>query len=62
MPTSEALAALTIERADTGRINKQARQEGMTTLLEDGVRKIKLGVTTIEEVISVASIEHEVVE
>lgn len=62
MPMSEALAALTMERADMGRLNKQARQEGMTTLLEDGIRKIKLGVTTIEEVISVASIEHEVVE
>lgn len=62
MPMSEALAALTMERADTGRINKQARSEGMTTLLEDGIRKIKLGITTIEEVVSVASIEHEVVE
>jgi general secretion pathway protein E len=62
MRMSEALAALTMERADTGRINKQARHEGMTTLLEDGIRKIKLGVTTIEEVLSVASIEHEVVE
>lgn len=62
MSMSEAIAALTMERADMGRINKQARQEGMTTLLEDGIRKIKLGSTTIEEVLSVASIEHEVVE
>ena len=62
MQMSEALAALTMERADMGRIAKQARQEGMTTLLEDGIRKIKLGITTIEEVLSVASIEHEVVE
>lgn len=62
MPMSESIAALTMERADTGRIRKQAKQEGMTTLLEDGIRKIKLGITTIEEVLSVASIEQSVVE
>jgi general secretion pathway protein E len=62
MSMSEEIAHLTMERADTGRIRKQALSEGMTTLLDDGVRRIKDGITTIEEVISVATMELEVVE
>ncbi len=62
MPMSDHIAHLTMERADTGQVRKQALAEGMTTLLDDGVRRIKEGVTTIDEVLSVATIEQEVVE
>lgn len=34
-----------------------ARQEGMTTMLEDGLKKVSLGWTTIEEVLRVAASE-----
>ena len=34
--------------------------DGMTLLLQDGIRKIKQGITTIEEVISVATMEQTV--
>ena len=34
--------------------NKMARQKGMITMLEDGVRKAELGMTTMEEVLRVA--------
>jgi len=62
MAMSEKIAQLTMERADTGRVRKQALNEGMTTLLDDGVRKVKEGITTIEEVLSVATLEQEGVE
>lgn len=60
MPMSEAIAKLTMERADTNVIAKQAIKEGMTPLVEDGVRRIIEGVTTIEEVLSVAAMDHRV--
>ena len=62
MPMSSGVAQLAMERADAAVIGRQAQQDGMTTLLEDGVRKIKAGLTTIEEVLSVATMEHELVE
>ena len=62
MPMSREIARLTMERADTAQIKRQAQAEGMQLLIQDGIRKIKEGLTTIEEVLSVASIEQEVVE
>ncbi len=34
-------------------LKKKAREEGMVTMFEDGLRKVELGLTTIEEVIRV---------
>lgn len=62
MAMSAGIAKLTMERADTSLLRKQAIADGMTLLIEDGIRKIKDGQTTIEEVLSVATIEQEVVE
>ena len=62
MAMSPGIAQLTMERANTIVIRKKAIQEGMQTLLQDGVRKIEEGLTTIEEVLSVATIEQKVVE
>ncbi|GMU19453.1 MAG: pilus biosynthesis protein TapB [Candidatus Babeliales bacterium] len=62
MAMTPGIAKLTMERADTSLLRKQAIADGMTLLIDDGIRKIKEGVTTIEEVISVATIETEVVE
>ncbi len=53
------IGKLTMERADTSRIRKQAIHDGMVLLIQDGLRKIKEGVTTIDEVLSVATIEQE---
>lgn len=55
MMMSSAISKLTIERSDTLEIARQAQKEGMTTLVQDGVAKIKSGLTTIDEVLSVAS-------
>jgi len=57
MVMTPAVARLTIERADTALVQEQARKDGMTLLIEDGVRKIKAGLTTIEEVLAVATYE-----
>lgn len=55
MKITEDLAKLIMERADTIQLKKQAIADGMTLLVQDGVRRIKEGLTTIEEVLSVAT-------
>lgn len=50
---SEALKELIIKRASDDAITKQARAEGMLTMLEDGLVKAARGFTSIEEVIRV---------
>lgn len=62
MAMTPGMAKLTMERADTSLLRKQAVADGMTLLIDDGIRKIKEGLTTIEEVIAVATVEAEVVE
>ncbi len=62
MVMTNEIARLTMERADTLMLSKQAVADGMTLLVQDGLRKIKQGLTTIDEVLSVATIEQEVVE
>lgn len=59
MVMSNAIARLTIEQADTILLQQQAHKEGMTFLMEDGVRKIEAGLTTVEEVLAVAT-AHEI--
>jgi general secretion pathway protein E len=58
MEMTAAIAKLTMERADTGVIRDQAVKDGMTLLIHDGLRRIKDGLTTIEEVIAVATLEQ----
>jgi len=62
MEMTHAMARLVMERADTSLLRKQAVADGMTTLLDDGIRKIKAGLTTIDEVLSVATIDQEIAE
>jgi general secretion pathway protein E len=50
---SEPIRRLVMQHADTGRIEEQARAEGMRTMYEDGLVKALEGVTTIEEVLRV---------
>lgn len=49
------IGKLTVERADAKIIETQAEKDGMTTLFQDGLRKVKSGLTTIEEVLAVAT-------
>jgi len=56
MEMSNAISRLTMERSDTAVLQRQARADGMTLLMEDGLRKIKAGLTTIEEVLAETAI------
>ncbi len=54
MPMTEKIAHLILQRAPASEIDKQARVEGMITLMQDGFLKVLDGITTIEEVLRVA--------
>ncbi len=47
------IRALVMKRADADTIRTQAIDDGMETMIEDGLQKAKEGVTTIEEVLRV---------
>ncbi len=55
MVLSGRVAHLAMERSDTAIIQAEAVKEGMTLLVQDGVRRIKQGITTLEEVLAVAA-------
>jgi type IV pilus assembly protein PilB len=54
MEMNAELRNLTFAKAATGEIREKARSYGMLTLMEDGLRKVIQGITTIDEVLSVA--------
>lgn len=54
LEVSEKIKSLIMQRANSDEIKKQAVKEGMTTMLEDGIRKVNSGVTTIDEILRVA--------
>ncbi len=53
LKVTPTIRELIIKGATTDQIEKQARAEGMLTMLEDGVFKAAQGITTIEEVLRV---------
>ncbi len=53
MPVSEEIERLTVEHAPASQISELARQEGMAFLRDDGMHKVALGVTSIEEILRV---------
>jgi len=50
---SESIRQLIMKKADSASIGRQAVEEGMKTLRQDGARKIIEGITTLEEVLRV---------
>lgn len=56
MPISEKVSRLILERSDSGALEKQAAEEGMILMKQDGYLKALEHVTTIEEVLRVAQI------
>jgi type IV pilus assembly protein PilB len=54
MEMSPDLREMSFQRKPTNQIRAKARAEGMVTLLEDGVRKVLSGTTTIPEVLTIA--------
>ncbi len=51
MPVSRAIRRLITEHAATEAIRGQALEDGMITLREDGLAKVKAGITTLDEVL-----------
>jgi type IV pilus assembly protein PilB len=54
MPISEKISKLIIEKAAAAAVQKQATEDGMMTMKQDGYVKVLEGVTTAEEVLRVA--------
>ena len=50
---SEKIIKMILARASTGDVEKQAQEEGMITLKQDGYLKVLSGITTLEEVLRV---------
>ncbi|MDR0280520.1 MAG: Flp pilus assembly complex ATPase component TadA [Paucimonas sp.] len=59
---SERIRALLMDRADSGALERVAREEGLRTLYEDGLRLALAGVTSLEEVLRVTRDEGEQAE
>jgi type IV pilus assembly protein PilB len=54
LPISEKIARIILERGTSSQIDKQAREEGMISMKQDGYLKVLEGITTLEEVLRVA--------
>jgi len=55
MDTDNEIRELILKRGSSDLIREAARRGGMRTLAEDGWRLVGLGVTTVEEVLSVTT-------
>jgi type II secretory ATPase GspE/PulE/Tfp pilus assembly ATPase PilB-like protein len=55
LPISQELRSLIMNEHSLDDILSRAKEMGMETLLENGIRKAKMGVTTLEEVLRVTS-------
>ena len=53
MSVTEEIERLAVARASSAEIGRVAREQGMITLREDGWAKVKLGLTSVEEVLRV---------
>lgn len=57
LEVSKHIRALITEKNDSDVIEQGAISEGMTTMFDDGLEKVKQGVTTLEEVLRVTKVE-----
>ena len=53
MAVSEDIERLAVERASTLAISRVAKEQGMVTLRDDGLAKVKAGLTSMEEILRV---------
>ncbi len=56
MPMSEEIQRLTVQEASATTINEQARKDGILSMKEDGFYKVKLGLTSLEEIMRVVTV------
>lgn len=57
LEVSKEIKKLILQRTDSDVITNQAVSEGMTTMLDDGLEKVKKSVTTLEEILRVTKVE-----
>ena len=55
MDTDNEIRQLILKNASSDVIRDAARRAGMRTLAEDGWRLVRMGITTVEEVLSVTT-------
>jgi type II secretory ATPase GspE/PulE/Tfp pilus assembly ATPase PilB-like protein len=55
MDSDNEIRQLVLKNASSDQIRDAARKQGMKTLAEDGWRLVRLGMTTVEEVLSVTT-------
>jgi type IV pilus assembly protein PilB len=55
MPVSEDIERMVVERASSDEIKRSAAGDGMIQLREDGLEKVRTGVTSIQEVLRVVA-------
>ena len=55
MDADNEIRQLILKSGSTDQIREAARKGGMRTLAEDGWRLVRLGITTVEEVLSVTT-------
>jgi general secretion pathway protein E len=58
MIMDEGVKKLILRTSDSNQINDEAVRNGMSTLVQDGARRVLDGITTIEEVLRVTRILH----
>lgn len=51
---SEAIKKLITEKVDSNVIQDKAKEEGMVTMMENGLLKVQQGLTTIEEIVRIS--------
>ena len=56
LPITEAMIGLIIRGAEQDRIEQQASDEGVSTLRQSGLKKIKAGITSLEEILRVTNL------
>ena len=55
MPVSEDIERMVVERASSDEIKRSAAGDGMIQLREDGLEKVRTGVTSVQEVLRVVA-------
>lgn len=58
MAITPELADLIVTNVPTSVLREQARKEGMTSILEDGLEKVGRGITSLEEVLRISVLEN----
>lgn len=48
---SDQIKKLIVTKADVGTIKKRAQEEGMSTMWDDGLKKVRQGITSLDEII-----------